>query len=150
MVVLSGLNPATTYEFYAIMQNFNLSASEETKWPVRTVKTMPPKNAPGKFRFSFGSCVLRLFPDFWKPFAGFAKIASKQPDMFLMIGDQIYSDIPLHLGLDAYPPKYREYKSDPNYQVLANSVPVYQMYDDHEFFDNWVRTAARGRFPARF
>lgn len=106
---------------------------------MRNFTTMPPPGTPGKFSFSFGSCIMKQFPDFWTQVEGFNQIAARNPDLLLLIGDQIYGDLPIPLGIDSYPAEWRDAKSDIAYQNVANKVPVFQMYDDHEVFDNWVR-----------
>lgn len=143
-VVLTGLSPRTLYTFYAAMVS---STGQETAWETRNLTTRPVDGtSAGKFRFSFGSCVMRQFPDFWTPIESFKQIAAKKPDLFLLIGDQIYGDLPIPLGIDSYPAEWRDAKADPNYQLLANQVPVYQQYDDHEVFDNWD-AGETGIFP---
>jgi alkaline phosphatase D len=144
-VVLTGLVPHTQYTFYASL--YDSQGKEQAAWPARFFNTSPPAGTRGPLKFSFGSCVMRQFPEFWTPIEGFRKIAARKPDLFLLIGDQIYGDLPIPAPLSDYPAKWRDSIADPAYQELANAVPIFHMYDDHEVVDNWVRCI---RFHFRF
>lgn len=125
-IVLRDLLPNQEYEF-------RLAQSTQTL-PTRTVKTFPSPGTPHRFTFSFGSCVLRLYPRVWGSMFGYTRMAGLNPDFFLQIGDQIYIDNPLFLGLDSYPAKYRDAISEGGYQEISNKIPSFHICASFFFF----------------
>jgi alkaline phosphatase D len=133
VVTVRGLTASTLYEFKALATADDASSKTIT----HSIKTFPALNAPANFTFSFGSCVLRMYPRLFGGMEGYNRIYNIKPDFFMMLGDQIYIDSPLYLGPDSYPPKYRSAISDTAYQKLANSVPTFHIYDDHEIVNDY-------------
>lgn len=134
VVNIRDLDPGTEYEFRA---KYRDASSSQPLWPTRTIKTFPALNTPTNFTFSFGSCVLRLYPRIFGEMTGYRRIYDLKPDFFLFLGDQIYVDSPLYLGPLSYAPKYRSAISDSAYQLLANSMPTFHIYDDHEIINDY-------------
>lgn len=77
---------------------------------------------------AFGSCIRAENPQpFWD-----AAIESK-PDMFLMLGDNIYADTTDPRVMQK---KYQELADNPGYQKLNRQIPVYATWDDHDYGQN--------------
>ncbi|MFL5347571.1 MAG: alkaline phosphatase D family protein [Hyalangium sp.] len=59
-------------------------------------------------------------------------------DLLLMVGDQIYSDIPTqNRTFTEYCANYRSSFAQPNLRGLMSRLPTYMVLDDHEIANNW-------------
>lgn len=70
-----------------------------------------------------------------QPFTLLERVASAQPDRFLLLGDTIYADLPpgrFVRTLAGYRAKHRENRADPHLLALLAAVPVSAIWDDHE------------------
>ncbi len=70
-------------------------------------------------------------------------VAAERPDLFILLGDSIYSDSP-HMPrpartLDEYRAKYREVQSIPSMRALLRATSVIAMWDDHEVENDFDR-----------
>ncbi len=61
-------------------------------------------------------------------------IAHYEPDAMLMLGDNVYIDDPEHLVTHHY--CYNRRQSRPEWKNFVRQVPMYSIYDDHDFGDN--------------
>lgn len=61
-------------------------------------------------------------------------IKNYQPDMLLLLGDNVYIDDPMNEIYQRYLYYRRQCQSD--FQRLTASTPVYSIWDDHDFGDN--------------
>ncbi|WP_372917999.1 alkaline phosphatase D family protein [Salegentibacter sp.] len=74
---------------------------------------------------AFGSCNRQEAPQpLWEP------ILKNQPDVFVWGGDNIYADTPDMQLMQEY---YRIQQNIPEYKKLADSIPVYGTWDDHDY-----------------
>lgn len=75
---------------------------------------------------AFGSCNRQDKPqDFW------STIGKHQPDTWLWLGDNVYSDTD---DMEKMAADYREQKENPAYASFAASVPnIYGVWDDHDY-----------------
>jgi alkaline phosphatase D len=131
VVELTGLSPATTYDYRLLLDG--------SVWPgsQATFATLPPTAVPGRIRFILSSDMYTISP-YWSIFD---RIDARRPDFFLMLGDQIAVDVPVHIPptRHAYQRKYRVYWSQPTLRRFWQRTPTFLMWDDHEIDDNWFR-----------
>ena len=74
---------------------------------------------------AFGSCDnQRLNQKFWDV------IAAKQPDLWIWMGDAIYSDTE---DMQEHKKDYDTLKQNPHYQNFISQVPVIGTWDDHDY-----------------
>jgi alkaline phosphatase D len=153
-VDVAGLEADTTY-YYGF-------AALGERSPVGRTRTLPSE--PDQLRFAMVSCA-KFNAGF---FNAYARIADRTDLAFLLhLGDYIYeasntppksqtpgADIgrpfdPLHecVTLDDYRTRYRQYRSDPDVQLLHAAHPVIATLDDHEFADGAWRDGASEHRP---
>lgn len=60
----------------------------------------------------------------------FAAIEKRQPDIFLMLGDNIYGDTE---DMDLLKEKYQELADAPGFASLRESAPILAIWDDHDY-----------------
>ena len=129
VVALTGLSPATTYDYRLLLDG--------SVWPgsQATFATLPPTAVPGRIRFILSSDMYYTSPS-WSIFD---RMDARRPDFFLMLGDQIAVDVPVRIPptRHAYQRKYRVYWSQPALQRFWQRTPAFLMWDDHEIDDNW-------------
>lgn len=76
-------------------------------------------------RIAFGSCVKETRPaPIWDA------IASGKPDLFLLIGDNVYGDTE---DMEVLKAKYAKLGAMPGYQNLLKTCPLMATWDDHDF-----------------
>lgn len=93
-------------------------------------RTLAEKNQQTKFRVAFGGG------------AGFVPaneyawntIAGQRPDVLMLLGDNTYSDAPEMPEMQHY--CYYRRQSRPEFRNLVSQVPVYTIWDDHDFGTN--------------
>jgi alkaline phosphatase D len=79
-------------------------------------------------RIHFGSCIKQD-----KPMPIFDMINKERPEIFLMIGDNIYGDT---TDMDVLRAKYAKLNADPGFSLLRASCPMLATWDDHDFGKN--------------
>jgi len=135
VVVVPELKPATRY-FYSVLLDGQPALARP--WP--SFSTAPVEGTRGKLRFGFGSCAGK---EPWLDAATWAEVdARARVDLFLLLGDIHYANTP-----DA--PKQRAgfiaHRSYPGYGALFKKVPVFALWDDHDFGPN----DSDGTFPGK-
>lgn len=135
VVQLSGLSPATRYDYRIVVDG----------GPVEELAgrfgTMPDAGAAGELSFVFGADVR---PE-GAPHVVFDQMAALEPDLALLIGDQIYVDPQLPPeepffdpdGKEDYERVYREVWTDGPFRRFLANVPTVMMWDDHEILNDW-------------
>jgi alkaline phosphatase D len=125
VVRLDGLDPATPYE-YQVLLNGVLAMGEDRL----VFQTFPPAAEPAAFRVAFGGCAgfVPWYERMWHT------IAAKRPDALFMLGDNVYIDHPEMPTMQRY--KYYRRQSRNEWRALTSRVPVFAIYDDHDFGDN--------------
>ncbi|MAV38125.1 MAG: phosphodiesterase [Planctomycetaceae bacterium] len=111
------------------------------------VVTLPlHRTAPGAdqlfSRIAFGSCCKQD-----QPAPIFDAIVDSRPDLFLMIGDNIYGDTE---DMDVLWAKYQLLAGQPGFQRLRQACPILATWDDHDYGRNdagreYARKAASQR-----
>jgi alkaline phosphatase D len=117
----SGLEPDTKY-FYEVSIDGVPAGNGRTKF-----RTAPLPRKPGKFRIAFGGCA-GYTPQFERMWTA---IYDQHPLALLMLGDNVYIDLPEEPGpFHRY--SYYCRQSRPEWRQLTASVPVYAIWDDHD------------------
>ncbi len=114
----------TVYNFYSCKNSFINSKGESGK-KQSLVKHFVPDSSEVLQKIAFGSCSNQLLDQkYWNV------IASKQPDLWIWMGDIIYSDTE---DMDEHKKEYDRFKSNPYYQKFIGQVPVIGIWDDHDY-----------------
>jgi alkaline phosphatase D len=79
-------------------------------------------------RIAMGSCIRQD-----KPQPIWAAVARYQPDMFLMLGDNIYGDTE---NMAVLRQKYAVLAANEGFAAIRRSVPIIAVWDDHDFGAN--------------
>ena len=122
-VQIEGLSPLTTYTYSALLDN-----EAQPLIVVQEFKTFPKPGEPGIVRIGFGHSIRGKGEQMtWRA------IASKKPDLFILMGDNIYSD-------STDPSKqrrmYLEFRADPHFRAFGATTPIYAVWDDHDYGKN--------------
>lgn len=117
---LTGLKPATRYRYDVVIDG-------KVTGTKGTFKTQREARAGGKYRVVFGGG------------AGYTEdkermwntIAEQEADALLLLGDNVYIDDPESSTTQRY--CYYRRQARQEWRNLVASVPVYSIYDDHDF-----------------
>jgi alkaline phosphatase D len=118
IVEVHGLSPATEYRY-------ELAVGDQRQQG--QFRTFPKVGTPSRFRIAHGGC------------AGYAPenermwdtIRSFEPAALLLLGDNVYIDLPQEAGpLHRY--TYYQRQSRPEFRRLVRAVPVFATWDDHD------------------
>jgi len=74
---------------------------------------------------AFGSCAEQ-----WKPQPVLEQALGKNPDIFIYLGDNIYSDT---YSMDTLRMNYNVLANKPEFKKLKGTVPIYAVWDDHDY-----------------
>lgn len=142
----AGLSPGTRYSYRFRVGRGAYSA-------VGTFMTAPPADARADFRLAFSGDADGTHVN-GAPVNAFDlldAVAAERPDVFLFLGDTIYSDSSLGsrpaVTLEEYRVKHRENRSIPSLQNLLRATSVIAMWDDHEVENDFDRETVT---PAKF
>ncbi len=122
-VALKGLSPLTKYGYRILLNN-----KEQRPSVLQEFTTFPAAERPGVVRVGFGHSLIGPgHQTTWR------SIARMKPDLFILMGDNIYSN-------STEPAKqrrmYLEFRADPHFRALAATTPIYAVWDDHDFGKN--------------
>ena len=76
-------------------------------------------------RIAFGSC---FHED--RPCPAFAAVREAEPDLFVLLGDNVYGDTEDMAVLRA---KWAQLAAEPNFKAIRDRAPVLATWDDHDF-----------------
>ncbi len=95
--------------------------------PSHTLRTAPTPGTPGTFTIAFGGCAgyTPANERMWDTIAGHT------PHAFLILGDNVYIDLPEHPG-PFHDYTYYQRQSRPEFRRLVSATPVYAIWDDHD------------------
>ncbi len=111
-----------------------------TALPVAFFDTAPTQGTKGHVRVAFSSCVGRLPVD---SAAAFGEMAARSDfDLLLMLGDNHYGDTTDLERLRLY---YTAHRKLAGYQELCARLPVYAIWDDHDYGPNNSDSTAAGK-----
>ena len=146
---LEGLSPGTTYSYQVLLtassgprarpsssQSAGSSQSSRSQQslplqmpeaPSHTLRTAPSPGTPGTFTIAFGGCAgyTPANERMWDTIAGHA------PDAFLILGDNVYIDLPEQPG-PFHDYTYYQRQSRTEFRRLVSATPVYAIWDDHD------------------
>jgi alkaline phosphatase D len=125
---VTGLLPRTTYRYRVFLNN------KEQPCPVRQeITTFPRAGEPCIVRIGFGHSLRgEGAQTIWDA------IGAKKPDLFVLMGDNIYSN-------STEPNKqrsmYLQFRADRHFRAFGATTPIYAVWDDHDYgLDNSDRT----------
>lgn len=129
IVPITGLKPDTQYRYVVSIDGTVMPAEGQI------FRTFPQAGTAVRFRIAHGGCAgfEPRFERMWDT------ILSFKPTAFLMLGDNVYIDLPRPAGpLHHY--TYYQRQSRPEFRRLVRSVPVFVTWDDHDvaFDDVWL------------
>eukprot|EP00808_Paulinella_micropora_P016549 g23655.t1 len=134
---LTGLMHSTLYQYRVVFGSAALG-------PSGTFRTLPlPSNTTASFSFISTSCLKRGRRLGGTKLKGMKQVADRQPDLFLIIGDLIYADVPWDMGVgygtrgEFYAREYRATLHREESQAALSTIPTLFMYDDHELVNNY-------------
>lgn len=122
VVEIAGLKPNTEYTGRILGEDLPLGDFAFSTRPA------PGESSRFKVAFGGGAGYVPEWESMWDT------IAATEPDALLMLGDNVYIDDPTHLVTQHY--CYYRRQSEPHWRSLVSKVPVYSIYDDHDFGDN--------------
>jgi alkaline phosphatase D len=82
-------------------------------------------------RIAFGSCCKS-----WKPQNIWSSIADTNPDLFLFLGDTVYTDdddVKKHGAIAALAKQYRKLSRVKEFRQFRKQVPIHATWDDHDY-----------------
>lgn len=122
IVQVTNLKPKTTY-FYSIHV-------DGSKFFDGGSFTTPASNAPSQFKVGFGGGAgyTPWFERMWDT------LATQSFDAFLLLGDNVYIDYPEVPEAQQY--CYYRRQSRPEFRRFTANVPLYAIWDDHDFTIN--------------
>ncbi|MCC7075555.1 MAG: alkaline phosphatase D family protein [Acidimicrobiia bacterium] len=107
--------------------------------------TLPSASAPAPLEMVFSGDANTLKDEFGDPVYGnfepLSAAAAENPDLFVFLGDTIYSDAPEPItDLSDYRQKYKDVR-DPDYypavQEILSATGMVVQWDDHEIVNDW-------------
>ena len=123
ILTAKGLSPNTTY-------TYQLSTKKAGILKEGQFTTYPEEGNPSSFRIGFGGGAgyTLQYERMWDT------LLTHPLTAFFLMGDNVYIDLPEYPDLQDY--CYYRRQSRPEYQRFTSAVPVYSIYDDHDFGDN--------------
>ena len=141
---LEGLSPDTTYSYQVRLtapseprappKSSRSSGSSQPSQPPQspqppsyTLRTAPLPGTPGTFTIAFGGCAGYTPQNerMWDTIAGHT------PHAFLILGDNVYIDLPEQPG-PFHDYTYYQRQSRPEFRRLVSATSVYAIWDDHD------------------
>ena len=119
---IEGLSPDTEYRY-----RIRLQGETEAEPGRFRLRTSPVAGSLGRFVIGFGGCAgyTPKHERIWDTIAG------QNLDAFLLLGDNVYIDLPEHPGAFHDYAYYRR-QSRPEFRALVASTPIYAIWDDHD------------------
>ncbi|MDE2921366.1 MAG: alkaline phosphatase D family protein [Acidobacteriota bacterium] len=102
-------------------------ATPQSQSPTYTLRTAPPPGTPGTVTIAFGGCAgyTPANERMWDT------IATHSPQALLLLGDNVYVDLPEQPG-PFHDYTYYQRQSRPEFRRLVSATPVYAVWDDHD------------------
>jgi alkaline phosphatase D len=139
VITVAGLRPSTRYA-YRIELGYPDQDLQRVGSASNTFHTLAAAGEGGRLRVVVGSDI-GSSPE--QPI--FDQIGALQPDLLLLLGDQIYAD-QVSPDVMGYTQKYIATWQIANLANLLRNVPSFMMWDDHEITDNYFEGKS-DRFP---
>ena len=122
VVEVKGLQPGTLYYYDVMLNGKSALAPEQPSF--RTYPTSPSKTRLSVV-FGGGAKYTPANERMWDT------IRSRRPRALLLLGDNVYIDLPQQFG-EFHKYTYYRRQSRPEFRKLTCSVPVYSIWDDHD------------------
>ena len=122
---LTHLMPAMAYEYEVYVDGEKFDGPSAQRFA-----TFPEAGEPAAFRIAFGGGAGYVPPHerVWDV------VREREPLALLLLGDNVYSDDPERPAIQQY--CYYRRQSRPEWRRLVGVVPVFAVWDDHDFADN--------------
>ena len=167
MVVVEGLPPGAATEYEVFLDDARVWPEPRSPYPPSVIRTREGDGGDQPVRLVFGSCrettqhatPRKLPPDALDAYARRLMAgAEPAPDLLVLLGDQVYADIPSPavkrflqkvrhkdhshpenqvVTYEEYTQLYLESWRDPEIRWLFATVPSAMIFDDHEIIDDW-------------
>jgi len=126
VVQVTGLDPQTTYAYRVLIDGKPIPMPDGA-----AITTAPPTDAPGKLRIAFGA-------DFHEHGLGNEKqaatILAAKPTAMLIYGDAAVGDRRNNFAMHRSDYQLRDLM--PAWRMISSSIPVYDVWDDHDYYSN--------------
>jgi hypothetical protein len=172
IVVVEGLTLDSATEYEVFVDDARVWPEPDSPYPPSVIRTRSGDDADQPVRLVFGSCrettqhatPRQLPPDALDAYSRRLMTgADPAPDLLVLLGDQVYADIPSpavkrflrrRRGHEKHKPdnqvvSYEEYTQlyleswcDPEIRWLFATVPSVMIFDDHEIIDDWNSSAS--------
>jgi PhoD-like phosphatase len=172
MVVVDGLTPGSATPYEVFLDHARVWPEPESPYPTSVIRTREGDGTDQPVRLVFGSCrettqhatPRKLPPDAMDAYARRLMAgAEPAPDLLVLLGDQVYADIPSPavkrflrkmrhrdhehpenevVTYEEYTQLYLESWRDPEIRWLFATVPSVMIFDDHEIIDDWNSSAS--------
>lgn len=164
LVEVGGLEPGSVTEYQVSLDDATVWPPPDGEYPPSVIRTVSPE---GRRRLVFGSCRVSV-PEYEGNAYGVDMLAAYAhrlthtavpdwPDALLMLGDQVYADIPPQdvrefirdrrdvsqppgeeiADFEEYAELYRQSWSQSAVRWLLSTIPVLAIFDDHDLRDDW-------------
>ncbi len=124
-MTLTGLQPETTYRYRILTGEQGVEQSAHL--PTHSLQTLSNPHEKTRFSLAFGGGA-GYVPENER---AFDTIRGMDPDVLLLLGDNVYSDDPESPPMQHY--CYYRRQARPEFSALVAQTPVYSIWDDHDF-----------------
>ena len=123
VVSIEGLEPSTRYVYDVLINESSVLRTKSL--PAITTFPTDPRHQTLRFAVGGGAGFTPAHERIWDT------IADQEPDALLLLGDNVYIDLPEKpRGLHQY--TYYRRQSRPEFRRLVSSTPVFAIWDDHD------------------
>jgi len=130
IVEIDGLKPDTSYSYELLLDGVSVSLTERPRF-----RTHPRRSVGARWDVVFGGGAKYTPANerMWDT------ILARGPRALLMLGDNVYIDLPESFG-EFHKYTYYRRQSQPSFRKLVRSVPVSAIWDDHDcaIGDSWL------------
>ncbi|MCB0473633.1 MAG: alkaline phosphatase D family protein [Flavobacteriaceae bacterium] len=122
VITIDGLKAGTDYIYKVLVNGMEVKAS-----PVYHFKTYPSRSQKGVFSIGFGGGggYTPAHEKMW------STINSHHLDAMLLLGDNVYIDLP-EMPNAFHDYTYYRRQSQPYFRTMVSSTPIYAIWDDHD------------------
>ncbi|GEM_PF-2997140 len=124
VVPINGLSPASLYDYRVALGGIIQSGSTSV------FRTLPPSGTGSQITLVFGADIHQSY----QPHYLFDRMAARQPDFAILMGDQMYADLFSGTEMDFWN-AYRNNR-DLSFQNFAKRIPIFATWDDHDYGNN--------------
>ena len=128
---MNGLSPDTRYQY-----EVSIDGQADPNWK-GSFKTAPVEGTPTAFRLAITSCM-----KIGKPQGSWNILLEEQPDLHLTVGDTHYADT---TNPTVQLEHHLTYRREKEFAKVLQQVPIYAIWDDHDFGPNNSDGTAKGK-----